>query len=319
MSLHTTVQTLMRDGKGILALDDSVAILEKRFSTFNIPYTEESRRLYREVVLGAVGIEKFLSGVILSEEAMRQSGQGGLIFPELLASKNILVGVHLDGNISENLEQRMQEYKSLGVVCAKRSIEVAVTSAPAGEDFHARTRELADFARVSQKKEIIPIIGLQLVHTDSSTASEMEDALIAHLSLIVDFLKKEGIDPKGVILETSMTSGAGDTLSITSHEVAERTVRALTTSIPENIAGVLLSGSGETPEVATADLNAIARLEPFPWPVAFCFSRALQEPVLAVWEGKKENVAEAQAALFERLSLNVRADVGGYGSGMESR
>jgi len=94
-------------------------------------------------------------------------------------------------------------------------------------------------------------------------------------------------------------------------------VRALKTAVPPDAGGVVFLSGGQSPIEATANLNAIARLEPHSWPIAFSFSRALQEPVMALWAGKDEMREAAQAAFLNRLALNVAADAGGYSRGME--
>ena len=43
-----TARALVADGKGILAADESVSTLTKRFDALGIPSTEQSRRAYRE-------------------------------------------------------------------------------------------------------------------------------------------------------------------------------------------------------------------------------------------------------------------------------
>lgn len=320
MNIHDTVRALMRDGKGVLAVDEDTPALKKYFSAFNIPYTENSERSYFEILFETPGIEKLLSGVIVSEERVKQSSRAGIPFSDLISSKNILVGVHIDENISENISARLQEYKSLAIGCAKKTVRIEVTSAPITEEFRAQIQGLADFAVVCQEKDIVPILGLELVQVGPHTAEQAESTLVQRLTALSDSLAHCGVDYKGLVIEVSMAStGSENPLPAEPKEVAERTVRAISTSILEPIGGILFFSDGETPEMATADLNAIARLEPFPWPVAFCFSRALQEPVFQVWQGSDEYVAEAQAAFFERLLLNVRADAGGYGQGMESR
>lgn len=202
----------------------------------------------------------------------------------------------------------------------KKTARVEVTGAPATEEFRARLQSLVDFSVVCQEKSIVPILGLELVQVGPHTAKQAEGALVERLTALSDSLLQSGVDHKGLVIEVSMAStGSENPLLAEPKEVAERTLRALSTSIPASIGGVLFFSDGETPEMATANLNAIARLEPFPWPVAFCFSRALQEPVLRVWQGNDEYAVEAQAAFYGRLLLNVRADAGGYGQGMESR
>jgi len=55
-----------------------------------------------------------------------------------------------------------------------------------------------------------------------------------------------------------------------------------------------------------------------PWPLAFSFARAIQDPAMKAWAGKKENVAAAQKALVERARLNRLARLGEYTVAMET-
>ncbi|MFA5877323.1 MAG: class I fructose-bisphosphate aldolase [Candidatus Paceibacterota bacterium] len=320
MNIHDTVRRLMQDGKGVLAVDEDTLALQKYFSAFNIAYTENSERSYFELLFETPGIEKLLSAVIVSEERIKQTTLAGVPFSDLISSKNILVGVHIDESISENVSARLQEYKSLAITCAKKTVRVEVTGAPVSEEFSAEAHDLASFGVACQEKDIVPILGLELVQAGPHTAEQAEGALAERLSIFSDVLMHSDVDHKGLIIEVSMaSSGSENPLPAEPKEVAERTLHALSIPTLGSVGGVLFFSDGETPEIATADLNAIARLEPFPWPVAFCFSRALQEPVFRVWQGSDEHKTEAQAALYEHLLLNVRADGGGYGQGMESR
>jgi fructose-bisphosphate aldolase class I len=47
-----------------------------------------------------------------------------------------------------------------------------------------------------------------------------------------------------------------------------------------------------------------------PWRLTFSFSRALQDPVLALWRGEAQNNAHAQQALLERAAANSVASLG---------
>ena len=72
---------------------------------------------------------------------------------------------------------------------------------------------------------------------------------------------------------------------------------------------MFLSG-GQTPEQATDNLRAIAKLareRKAPWPLTFSYARALQEEALAIWKGKPENVEAARAAYVARLATVARA------------
>lgn len=75
--LESTAAPLVAEGKGILAADESVATLTRRFDTLGIRSTEQSRRADREMLFTATGAAEFISGAILDEETIRQRSFGG--------------------------------------------------------------------------------------------------------------------------------------------------------------------------------------------------------------------------------------------------
>ena len=70
--LESTIAALIAPGKGILAADESLPTIEKRFKAINIPSTEENRRAYREMLFTTRGLGEFISGTILFDETIRQ-------------------------------------------------------------------------------------------------------------------------------------------------------------------------------------------------------------------------------------------------------
>ena len=54
-----------------------------------------------------------------------------------------------------------------------------------------------------------------------------------------------------------------------------------------------------------------------PWPLAFSFSRAIQQPALEIWRGKEDNVPAAQQTLLHRARCNRDARRGDYNTGIE--
>ncbi len=132
-SLAAVAQQLVAKGKGILAADESLPSIEKRFKSISIPSTEENRRAYREVLFTAPEVERDLSGVILFDETLRQKTASGVPFPEYLTKRGILPGIKVDKGtkalagfsgelITEGLDglrDRFAEYKKLGAAFAK--------------------------------------------------------------------------------------------------------------------------------------------------------------------------------------------------------
>ena len=100
--LHETAAALVAEGKGILAADESTGTIKKRFDTIGVESTEENRRAYRDLLFTTLGAEEFISGVILFDETIRQSADGGTPFSELLASKGIIPGIKVDDVFQAN-------------------------------------------------------------------------------------------------------------------------------------------------------------------------------------------------------------------------
>ena len=179
-------------------------------------------------------------------------------------------------------------------------------------------KRMAAYALAVQAAGLVPIVEPEVLMEGAHSAEDAEGALIETLAIVCDALATAKVDLVHTIIKTAMAvSGKDAAVRALPHEVAERTVRALTTAIPAGVGGVVFLSGGQAPEEAALNLNAIARLEPLPWPLAFSFSRALQAPVEALWAGKDENRDEAQALFMRRLQLAALADAGGYATTME--
>jgi fructose-bisphosphate aldolase class I len=100
-------------------------------------------------------------------------------------------------------------------------------------------------------------------------------------------------------------------------EIAEATVRCLRNTAPPALPGVVFLSGGQSPIEATENLNAMNALEAHPWELSFSYGRALQEPVLEVWKGFKDNVSAAQTVFLHRAKCNGAARMGVYSQKME--
>jgi len=97
-------------------------------------------------------------------------------------------------------------------------------------------------------------------------------------------------------------------------------VSCLLRAVPAAVPGIMFLSGGQSPELASARLNAMnvrfkSRL---PWALAFSFARAIQQPALEIWRGKQANVSAAQQALNHRAKCNRAARRGEYNTAMES-
>src|SRR5256885_6860760 len=93
--LQATIAKLIRPGKGILAADESLPTIAKRFQPLSIANTDETRRAYRSLLFTTPGAEEFISGAILFEETLGQRADDGTPLPEALDRHAILPGIKL--------------------------------------------------------------------------------------------------------------------------------------------------------------------------------------------------------------------------------
>jgi len=99
--LAETAQAMVARGKGILAIDESLPTIKKRFDTISLESTEDNRRAYRELLIDNDGAEDYISGLILFDETIRQSTADGRAFPEVLIGKGIMPGIKVDAGAKE--------------------------------------------------------------------------------------------------------------------------------------------------------------------------------------------------------------------------
>ncbi|MBX9765280.1 fructose-bisphosphate aldolase [Patescibacteria group bacterium] len=323
MTISDIAKKLLKDRKGILSFDQTNEELSVEFARHGISGASEMQSAYRELVFTTENFESYVSGVTLSDEALRDTHPSFGMFAGYLASKNILVGVEVGTNASDAdvlsaLPARLTEYHALGVQFAEWRMPVNALVTPASEMTKESLRARIEFVKLCQTKNILPVVEIDVTSEGAHSAAQAEDVISELLSLLSDLLESDGIDRKGVVVKTAMAvSGMSATVRADAREVAERTVRAITGSLPDTLGGVVFLSGLQSPEEAVQNLNWIARSEPFSWPISFSFTNALLAPVLSVWQGKEDNKSDAQSVLLERLSLAQSADAGGYAAGME--
>lgn len=323
MTLSDVAKKLLKDRKGVLAFDQSDDELAAEFLSSGFSPTSETINDYRELILSLDTIDSYISGVTLSAAALKDSHASFGKFSDYVRSRNILIGVEVETRESDadaltKIPSRLDEAGASGVSFAEWRLFISSLSLPASESTKESIRARIEFVKLCQSKNILPVVEIDVNMDGSHSAAETEDMLVEILSLLADGLESGGVDLRGVIVKTSMcVSGIHATVRADAKEVGERTVRAVTSTLPASLGGVLFLSGMQKPEEAVGNLNWIARHEPFSWPIAFSFTDALLQPALSAWRGKEDNRSDAHTALLERLTLAQSADGGGYSAGME--
>jgi fructose-bisphosphate aldolase class I len=332
--LEGVTLALVSKGKGILAADETVPTLTKRFDTLGIASTEESRRVYRELLF-APDIAEFISGVIMQEETLQQRSSGGTPFPEFLAIRGILPGIKVDrgtkplaGSPNEvvtegldGLRDRLSEHCAMGARFAKwRAVIHVSDTLPSPACISANGNALARYAALCQEQGLVPIVEPEVLMDGSHTIERCEEVTGAVLHAVFHALFEQGVALEEMLLKPNMViAGKKCTRQASAHEVATATLRCLRRHVPAAVPGIVFLSGGQTATLATAHLNSINRQEgPKPWRITFSYGRALQDPALEAWAGQDENLKVAERALHRRASFNSAACVGKYTDEMES-
>jgi fructose-bisphosphate aldolase, class I len=95
--LAQTAQALVAPGRGILAADESSSTIAKRFSAIGVESTADSRRDYRELLFRSTqAMQKYISGVILYDETIRQKAVDSTPLVALIEKAGSLPGIKVD-------------------------------------------------------------------------------------------------------------------------------------------------------------------------------------------------------------------------------
>lgn len=334
--LQSTIADLVVRGKGLLAADESHPTMAKRLQAIHLESTEENRRAYRSLLVTAPGVGQFLSGIIFFEETLRQKTDSGLTLPEAAAAQGMTPGIKVDkgtlplpnapGDLItqglDGLAERLAGYKEQGARFAKwREVYVIGPHNPTPTAIAANAEVLARYAAVCQSLGLVPIVEPEVLFDGDHTIERCFEVTEAVQHAVFQALHQHRVTPEHMLLKPSMVMpGRTSPRQASTDEIAEKTLAQLRRSVPAAVPGVYFLSGGQTPEEATAHLNAInARAGNAPWALSFSYGRALQEPVIKAWQGRPENAEAARRALYKRARLNAAACLGCYAADAENR
>jgi fructose-bisphosphate aldolase class I len=333
--LIATVRALMADNKGLLAMDESTPTSDKRFASLGIPATLDMRRAYRELIVTAPGLGESISGAILYEETLGQRTRAGVAFTDVLAAAGILVGIKVDmgakplalragEQVTEGLDglrERLAGYAAQGARFAKWRAVIAIGDGlPSGAALAANAHALARYAALCQEAGIVPIVEPEVLMDGDHTLARCAEVTERALHAVFEQLYRQGVLAEGMLLKPNMVlPGLKCAQQDSVDDVADATVATLLRAVPAAVGGVAFLSGGQSAALASARLNAmqLRAAGRLPWPLAFSYARAIQQPALELWRGDDTKVAAAQRALVHRARCNRAARAGQYSAAME--
>ncbi len=317
-SLELVAATLMAPQKGILAADESGGSIKKKFAALGIEDTPKNRHDYRNIFFTTNDIEAYLNGVILFDETARDTMDNGQSIPDFLTNHCIMPGIKVDQGLEpfpsspdetytnglDGLEKRLREYREMGLRFAKW--RAAFNSHPSELAISENCRILAEYAKSCQSAGIVPIVEPEVVYDGDYSIEENAAATSKILDQLIKELRNYDVILPACIIKCNMVlAGKKYERQSTPNEVGRATAEVLKAHVPKEIGGVVFLSGGQSPEQATANLAAIVKNGPFPFPLTFSFARAIQDPALYAWAGNNDNVELAKKAFKERLERNT--------------
>ena len=334
--LNKVAQAMVAPGRGILAADESSGTIKKRFDAIGVESTPDTRRDYRELLFRSTeGMSKYISGVILYDETIRQKAKDGTPLVTLIAKAGAIPGIKVDKGtkplpfspgevITEGLDglrERLLEYRGLGAKFAKWRAVIDIGPAiPSYTAIMTNAHALGRYAALCQDEDIVPIVEPEVLMDGDHDTDRCYMITEWLLKTVFEQLYYQKVALEGMILKPNMVVAGKKAKSRASvDEVAEKTVRLLQACVPAAVPGIAFLSGGQSEEEATAHLDAMNRLGPHPWRLTFSYGRALQAAPQKAWSGKSENVAAAQRAFTHRAMMNSLATRGQWKQDLEKK
>jgi fructose-bisphosphate aldolase class I len=327
---------MVAPGRGILAADESSGTIKKRFDTIGVESTADSRRDYRELMFrSAEAMSKYISGVILYDETIRQNARDGTPLVKVIEKAGSLPGIKVDKGtqplpmcpgevITEGLDglrQRLVEYRGLGAKFAKwRAVIDIGKGIPSYACIVANAHALARYAALCQDEHIVPIVEPEVLMDGDHDIEACYAVTEWTLKTVFEQLYYQKVALEGMVLKPNMAiAGKKCPKQASVEEVAEKTVKLLKNCVPPAVPGIAFLSGGQSDADATAHLDAMNKIGGLPWKLTFSYGRALQAAPQKAWSGKPENVAAAQRAFAHRAMMNGLASLGQWKQDLEKK
>ena len=321
--LNQIALKIISNGKGILAADESTDTMTKRFDAVNVKSSAENRLKFRESLFSANGMSKYIGGVILYDETIRQSTNSGLDICELIKKSGSIPGIKVDTGaktlagspkekITEGLDglrDRLKEYYKLGARFTKwRGVYSITNSLPSKLCIVANAHALARYAALAQEANMVPIVEPEVLMDGDHNIDVCFKVTCEVLKVCYEQLNLHNIDLVGTILKPNMILPGKDCKKKeTGEKIAELTLKCLQNAVPKEVPGIAFLSGGQTEIEATKNLNLINKVNKTNFIMSFSYGRALQQSTLKFWAKNQNNIDNTQKIFNHRSKMNSLA------------
>ena len=220
--LAAVAKTLVAPGKGILAADESTSTIKRRFDAIGVENNEENRRSYGELLFRTPGMGKYISGVILYDETIRQKASDGTPLVKVLTDQGVIPGIKVDigakplakspkETVTEGLDglrERLAEYKKLGAQFSKwrAVINIEGEGIPSLYSIRVNSHALARYAALSQEAGIVPIVEPEVLMDGDHSIDRCYEVSVRALRTVFNQLASQRVDFDGMLLKPAIVA-----------------------------------------------------------------------------------------------------------------
>src|SRR5262249_17631684 len=280
--LNKVAKAMVAPGRGILAADESSGTIKKRFDQIGVECTNDSRRDYRELLFRSnEAMSKYISGVILYDETIRQSGKDGTPLVKLIEKTGSLPGIKVDKGVQplpacpneviteglDGLGARLDEYRGLGAKFAKwRAVIDIGKDIPSYACIMTNAHALARYGALCQEHGIVPIVEPEVLMDGDHDIDRCYVITEWTLKTVFEQLYYQKVALEGMVLKPNMAiAGKKCPKQAPVAEVAEKTVKLLKSCVPAAVPGIAFLSGGQSDADATAHLDAMNKIGGLPW------------------------------------------------------
>ena len=333
MTLEEIAKKMCAKGKGILAADESTGTIAKRFKSINVENTETNRLTFRQTLFSSEAMKKYIGGVILFDETIRQKTTLGPSIPELISKNNAIPGIKVDKGakllagsdeetITEGLDglrDRLKEYYSLGARFTKwRAVYKIGNKYPSTQSIKSNAHALARYAALVQEAKMVPIIEPEVLMDGSHDINKCYQVTTDVLNECYNELVIHRINLKGTVLKPNMiVPGSDSTKKSSSLEIAKKTLDCLKKNVPSEVPGIAFLSGGQSEIDASKNLNEINKINDTNFLITFSYGRGLQASALKEFGKDQKNQINIQKAFDHRAKMNGLSSTGKWSENLE--
>ncbi|MBD1141007.1 fructose-bisphosphate aldolase class I [Pelagibacterales bacterium SAG-MED39] len=333
--LNKIALEILKNGKGILAADESTGTMTKRLESVNVISTPENRLLFREALFSSSGMKECIGGVILYDETIKQTSSKEKKIPDLISSIGSHPGIKVDTGakilagspnekITEGLDglrERLKEYYELGAKFTKwRGVYNISKDYPSKLSIQSNAHALARYSALVQECGMVPIVEPEVLMDGDHSAKDCYNKTSEVIKKCFEELTLHKVDLRGVILKPNMIlAGNKSKQKISNEEVAKLTLACLKNSVPSEVPGIAFLSGGQSEVEATENLNLINKNNDTNFIISFSYGRALQQSALKFWSKNIQDIEGTQRVFNHRAKMNTLAAQGKWSKEIENK